>query len=96
MSNSLPYDIRAEQVFRCADFLESCGIAGATIPEINTACDPGCTTKVLSVMRRDLGYVIRRERITVVCASGTSRRGRYRFILVSRPSETQRDLFNQK
>lgn len=89
---SVPLDGHEAQASRVADFLEPLP-EGATAPEINATCDTGCVSKVISVMRNDLGYVIKRDWRVVLCAGGTKRRKRRVYILVSRPSDAQQTLF---
>jgi hypothetical protein len=89
---ALPFDRREEQAARAADYMER-HPEGVTTADIERECDPGSVTKLLSDMRRKLGYVIRREQGREVCASGTKQRKRWRFILVSRPSQAQQNLF---
>jgi hypothetical protein len=91
-STAMPFDDRAGQAVRVAEFMQLHS-EGVTTSEIQQACDPGSVTKLLSEMRSRLGYVIRRELCREVCANGTKQRKRWRFILVSRPSEAQQNLF---
>lgn len=89
----LPMDDRPGQILRVADFMDQ-HPAGVTIPQIESACDPGSATKLLSVMRKS-GYVIPKKRTTEICQSGTKKRSRWLFILVLRPTNTQPDLFEK-
>jgi len=89
---SLPPDDRAGQAERVADFMDQ-HPEGVTTAQIETACEPGSVTKLLSVMRKSLGYAIRREWVIEICQSGTKKRRRYRFYLKSRPDKKQQDLF---
>lgn len=86
----LPADTRADQVERVAAFLEL--NPGATVQDINAACDPGSATKVLSVMRR-LGFVLRREWHRSARKGGRSTRRAARYWLMSRPQRAQGELF---
>lgn len=90
--NSVPFDPHTAQASRVADFLEPLP-EGATAPEINAACDTGCVRKVISVMRNDLGYIIKLDWRWVLCVGGTKRRKRRVYILVSRPTNAQQTLF---
>lgn len=89
---SLPPDDRAGQAERVADFMAQ-HPEGVTAAQIQTACEPGSVTKLLSVMRKNLGYTIRRECRFEACQSGTKKRRRCRFYLESRPDKKQQDLF---
>lgn len=89
----LPMDDRPGQILRVADFMDQ-HPAGVTIPQIESACDPGSATKLLSVMRKS-GYVIPKKRTTEICQGGTKQRSRWLFVLVSRPANTQPDLFEK-
>lgn len=85
------YDTRPEQVERVADYLEK--HPDSTAKEIDTACDMGSVTKILSDMPR-LGYGVRRGRCwRDVACGGVLRSRRVRtYALTYRPS-TQTDLF---
>lgn len=89
----LPMDDRPGQILRVADFMEQ-HTEGVTYPQIVAACDPGCSTKLISVMRKS-GYVINKRRITEICQGGTKQRPRWLFTLVSRPTNAQPDLFEK-
>lgn len=89
----LPMDDRPGQILRAADFMEQ-HPEGVTIPQIESACDPGSATKLLSVMRKS-GYVIHKRRTAEICQGGTKQRSRWLFVLVSRPANTQPDLFEK-
>lgn len=52
-------DTREAQAERAADFM-ALHPEGSTLAEIDAAADLGSPTKVLSAMRRELGYGIRR------------------------------------
>jgi hypothetical protein len=91
-TSALPFDRREDQATRAADFMEL-HPEGVTTADIIRECDPGSVTKLLSDMRLKYGYVIRKVQGREVCASGTEQRRRPRFILVSRPSQAQQNLF---
>ena len=82
-----PEDTCREQSFRLADYLalhpESTG------SELAAACDLGSVTKVLSAMRRELGFGIRRGWRWVTCARGTKRRQVRTYTLLHRPGPAQ-------
>jgi hypothetical protein len=92
INNTLPIDDRVGQAFRVAKFMEL-NPKGVTIPQIQAACDPGSATKLLSVMRKEFGYVITKKLNYEICLGGTKRRERPLFVLVSRPANVQQDLF---
>lgn len=79
-------DTREAQAQRAADFMEA-HPEGSTLAEIDAAADLGSPTKVLSDMRRQLGYGIRRgpPRL-VMCARGTKSRRVRTYILTHRPA----------
>lgn len=86
-------DTRAAQIERVATFMER--NPGATLRQIEAACDTGSVTKVLSVMRHpSTGFVIKRERRLVPCNNWRNGRRLACYWLVSRPRFTQGDLFN--
>lgn len=89
-----PVDTRMEQAERAADYMER-HPDGSTIPEIAAAADLGSGTKVLSDMRRTLGYgVVRGPDRWVSCAFGGRRRHLRTYVLTHRPApESQLDLF---
>ncbi len=76
-------DTREAQAERLADYMapHPC----ATAAELAAACDPGCVTRVLSAMSRELGYGIRRGWCWVPCAHGTKRRRVRTYTLTHRP-----------
>lgn len=79
-------DSRDAQAERAADFMAA-HPEGATLAEINAAADLGSPTKVLSVMRRELGYGIRRGPDRwVLCARGDKRRHVRTYVLTHRPA----------
>ncbi len=92
---SLPPDDRVGQAERTADFMEP-RIEGVTVSQIKAATDPGSVTKLLSVMRKELGYVIRRQRSHEICHGGMRQRPCWLFFLVSRPIKQQQDLFDHQ
>lgn len=87
-----PVDTREAQAERVADFLEA-HPEGATLAEINAACDLGSGTKVLSDMRRELGYRVPRGPGRWVATRCGSRRHVATYVLASRPRKAQLDLF---
>ncbi len=91
----LPMDDRPGQILRVADFMEQ-HPEGVTIPQIDAACDTGSTTKLVSDMRKKMGYLIRAERIKVPCVNDTKLRPRNKYILLSRPTNAQPDLFEKQ
>lgn len=88
--NSQASDSRAAQIERVTAFLER--TPGATLRQIEAACDTGSVTKVLSVMRR-LGFVFRREWHRGIHPNGCVTRRLARFWLVARPEGQQAELF---
>jgi hypothetical protein len=90
---ALPPDDRLGQAERTTDFMEQ-HPEGVTVSQIKAATDPGSPTKLLSVMRNELGYVIRRQRSHEICQGGTKQRPCWLFFLVSRPTKQQQDLFD--
>lgn len=79
-------DTRAAQAVRAADFMAAYP-EGAPLAEINAAADLGSPTKVLSVMRRELGYgICRGPDRWVVCARGDKRRRVQTLVLTHRPA----------
>lgn len=78
-------DTRDAQAERAADFMEA--NPESTLAEIDDAADLGSPTKVLSVMRRELGYGIRRGPDRwVLCAKGNKRRHVRTYVLTHRPA----------
>lgn len=91
-ASHLPSDSRAAQIERVAAFLER--NPGATLRQIEAACDTGSVTKVLSVMRHpSTGYVIKRERRMTPCNNWRNGRRLACYWLIARPSAAQGDLF---
>ena len=87
-------DSRRAQATRVADYLDT-RPDGATRSEIEHACDPGSVTKLLSEMRRGLGYVVAKRRGAELTKAGTRRRTML-YVLVSRPEgRTQGNLFDE-
>lgn len=92
ITRTLPPDTRADQIDRVAAYLEQ--NPGATLRDIEAACDTGSATKVLSVMRHPAaGFVLRREVHRVACNDGRSTRRVARFWLMARPQRAQGELF---
>lgn len=83
-------DTRLAQAVRVACYLER--HPGATAKQIDSACDVGCITKVLSDMSR-LGYGLAKDRRGVQCLDGALMRYVRTYRLTHRP-EAQPDLFN--
>lgn len=82
----LDLDTREAQAARAADFMEL-HPEGVTLAEIDAAADLGSPTKVLSDMRRTLGYGIRPGKPrSVRCARGTKVRRVRTFVLTHRPA----------
>lgn len=81
-----PEDTHEAQAERVADFLEG-KPEGATLAEIHEAADLGSPTKVLSSMRRLLGYGIAYGPDRwVPCARGARRRRVRTYVLTHRPA----------
>jgi hypothetical protein len=78
-------DTRAAQAERAADFMQR-HPEGATLAELDSACDLGSPSKVIAEMRGPLGYGIRRGWRLVPCAYGSAPRRRRIYILTSRPA----------
>ncbi len=92
MPSQLQPDSRAAQIERVAAFLER--NPGATLRQIEAACDTGSVTKVLSVMRHpSTGYVIKRERRLMPCNNWRNGRRLACYWLIARPSTAQGELF---
>lgn len=85
-------DTHEAQAARVADYLEA-NPGGRTVKEIDAACDLGCTTKVLSAMRKEMGYRLGLGWKPVHCAAGTLQRWVRTYSLISRPTGAQLDLF---
>jgi len=84
-------DTRQAQAERVADYLEQ--HPASTLKEIDAACDTGCISKVLSAMKKELGYGVESGRRPVPCVSGSRIRRVRIYTLTYRPSMTQPDLF---
>ncbi len=88
-------DTRPEQAVRVANFLDL--HPGATAKEIDTACDVGCITKVLSDMPRldlpGMGYGLFKGWRKEPCAGGSRTRDVRTHALLFRP-KAQPDLFD--
>lgn len=76
-------DDRPAQAERVADYLEL--HPGASLRELDAACDLGSPSKVLSDMP-GLGYGIRRAWCLVPCAFGDAQRQRRTYYLTHRPA----------
>lgn len=76
-------DARPAQCERAADYLEA--HPGATLADIDAACDLGSPSKVLSEMPR-MGYGIRRGWRLVPCVFGAAPRRRRTYTLTHRPT----------
>lgn len=83
------FDNRPAQANRVANYLDA--HPKATAKEIDTACDVGCITKVLSDMPK-LGYGLSKTWRTVRCDHGNRTRQVRAYTLLYRP-ETHPDLF---
>jgi len=92
MAATLPQlDTRHAQAARVADYLEK--YPASTQKEIDAVCDTGCISKVLSAMKKELGYGIATDRRPVPCVSGKSFRRVRIYTLTHRPAMNQPDLF---
>ena len=74
-------DSRREQAARVAAYLRATP-EGATLRQIDAACDVGSVTKLLSVMRKDYGFHIVSRRCQEACNGGSRRRDRKKFFLL--------------
>lgn len=92
MATQLPIDTRLNQAARTADLMEL-NPAGVTVKQINEACDPGSATKLISVMRREMGYSIKSIHTNTACNWDTKSRRTTFYILLARPQEIQKSLF---
>jgi hypothetical protein len=81
-----PADTRPDQAERVADYLEA--HPGATLPEIDSACDLGCASKVLSDMADPdkLAYGIAKGWRYVPSTCGKAPRRRRTYTLLHRPT----------
>ena len=88
-------DDREAQASRVADYMEK--HPGSTKKEIDSVCDTGSISKVISVMRKPLpaglGYGITTGIRHVLCFDGTRSRKVRTYFLLYRP-RTQPDLFD--
>lgn len=92
MPHQMQPDSRAAQIERVAAFLER--NPGATLRQIESACDTGSVTKVISVMRHpSSGYLIKRERTNQPCNNWRNARRVARYWLLARPPIAQGNLF---
>ena len=88
-------DTREEQAERVADYLAQ--HPACTLAELDSACDLGSPSKVLSAMARDLGYGIRRGWRRVPSAVGKADRLRRTYTLTHRPARArQLHLFSDR
>jgi hypothetical protein len=85
VGHAIPTDSRRAQAERAADFMEA-HPEGVTPTELETACDLGSVTKVISEMVHRLGYRIARTWRRVPCRFGGATRRRRVYLLVSRPT----------
>lgn len=86
-----PRDTRKEQAERVADYLEQ--HPDSTAKEIDAVCDTGCISKVLSAMKKKLGYGVKPGWRPVPCVGGSLMRGVRTYTLLHRPTVTQCELF---
>ena len=84
-------DTRTAQAERVADYLEQ--NPASTAKEIDAACDTGCISKVLSAMKKELGYGISTGWRPVPCVAGSLIRRVRTYTLLHRPIVTQHELF---
>lgn len=81
-----PTDTREAQAERAADYMAQ-HPEGATLAEIDAAADLGSPTKVMSAMRRELGYGIAYGPDRWMnCAGGAKRRQVKTYVLTYRPA----------
>lgn len=84
-----PTDTREAQAERAAEFM-ALHPEGSTLAEIDAAADLGSPTKVLSAMRRELGYGIALGPDRwVPCARGGRRRQVRTYVLTHRPQRAE-------
>lgn len=88
----LPIDTRLNQAARAADFM-ALHPDGVTAQQLNEACDVGSVTKLISVMRKEMGYSIRVVRTRITCNGDAFTRRVALYTLVSRPQQNQKSLF---
>lgn len=88
-------DDRAAQAARVADFLDT--HPHSTQKEIDSVCDTGCVSKVLSDMTRPgllgMGYGLAYGWRDVLCGDGSRKRSVRTYALLHRPKTRQPDLF---
>lgn len=84
-------DTRNGQAQRVADYLDQ--HPASTLKEMDAACDTGCISKVLSAMKKELGYGIDAGWRPVPCVSGSLIRRVRTYTLTHRPTVMQSDLF---
>lgn len=78
-------DTHEAQAERVANYLER--NPGATLQELTFACRLGCASKVVSVMRRELGYGVHRATLREdYFAEGPKRRYVRTYTLTHRPA----------
>jgi hypothetical protein len=82
-TNKRPPDNRPAQAARVADYLEL--HPDTTAKEIDSTCDVGCISKVLSDMP-SMGYGLRKGWRCVNCANGNSTREVRTYALTHRPT----------
>lgn len=87
---NLPVDTRNEQCERAADYMEA--HPGCTIRELDRAADLGSASEVISEMKKR-DYQIRTKRGQVAIRDGTHSRRIKHYWLVSRPKQSQQELF---
>jgi Helix-turn-helix domain len=86
----LPIDKRNDQCVRAADYMEA--HPGCTLRELDSAADLGSASKVISEMKKR-GYRLRTERDRIPTRDRKHSRPIKRYWLVSRPEQSQQELF---
>jgi hypothetical protein len=86
----LPVDTRNEQCERAADSMEA--HPGCTLRELDRAADLGSASKVISEMKKR-GYQIRTKRGQIATCDGSHSRRIKHYWLISRPKQSQQELF---
>lgn len=86
-------DTRPAQADRVAAFLEANPFS--TLKEIDSVCDTGCISKVLSAMEREFRFVIAKDWREVRSAAGAWIRRVRTYTLIYRPSH-QPELFTNE
>lgn len=84
-------DTHNAQADRVATYLEQ--HPKSTAKEIDAVCDTGCISKVLSAMKKELGYGIEAGTRCVPCVAGSLTRRVRTYTLLHRPSANQLKLF---